>query len=87
MAVKSRRSNAEIIFCALIKGIVIEKDGYRYVIRDRNFGILAREPKDLFLGLDWPLSSFIRWCDSQFTDKEVFAIAGDITLNDLQRAR
>lgn len=92
MAVSTRRSNAEIIFRALTKGIVVKKDGYRYVIRDGNFGILGRRTgnggnfdEEVFLGLDWPLSSFIRWCNSEFTDSEAFAIGADTTLNELRQ--
>lgn len=87
-----RRHNAEIIFKGLLLGLTLNYGDYRYVIENERFGILGTklegfdEPGDVFLGLDWSLSSFLEWC-ALIPEDIIFEFAANITLNEMRKLR
>ena len=88
----ARKSNAEIVLSALMRGQEVEIEGRRWCLAEDNTlctigdrypdGDMSKEPEAVLLGVDFTVKGFINMCEALTWD-EIVVIGANSVLRDM----
>jgi hypothetical protein len=88
----ARKSNAEIVLSALMRGQEVEIEGRRWCLAEDNTlctigdrypdGDMDKEPESVLLGVDFTVKGFINMCEALTWD-EIVIIGANSVLRDM----